>query len=182
MDKYAKKNISTEQSAPGEKARVSGPDEHTRRPQRNQTPPGEGPQKTDRSPLLRFSLPKENRLRKRADFQRVYNRGRRIEGRFMTAFILPSETSFHRLGVTATKKAVGNAVKRNRAKRLLRETFRLCKAELGGLRGNFDWVLNARRELVAVKLDGPVDEFKRIIAKIFEFESAANKDVDRGVD
>lgn len=84
----------------------------------------------------------------------------------MTVFIMPSETKFQRLGITASKKAVGNAVERNRAKRLLRESFRLSRAELDELDTKFDWVLNARRYLLKVKLEKPLEEFRQIVAKI----------------
>ena len=84
----------------------------------------------------------------------------------MTVFIVSSETNFQRLGITASKKAIGNAVQRNRAKRLLREAFRLNKIELNELDAKFDWVLNARRGLLNVKLEKPLDEFRQIVAKV----------------
>ncbi len=93
----------------------------------------------------------------------------------MTVFILPSETSFQRLGITASKKAIGNAVQRNRAKRLLRESFRLSKLELNELDGKYDWVLNARRSLLRVKLDKPLEEFRLIIEKVKNSEVKLNK-------
>ena len=67
----------------------------------------------------------------------------------MTVFFMPSDTEFQRLGITASKKAIGNAVMRNRSKRLLREAFRLSKLELGELETKYDWVINARRNLLA---------------------------------
>ncbi len=170
MDNYAKENISTKQPPSGEEARLSGADGDQKRTQRNQTTTGKRTQAINSSPLLDFSLPKDARLRKPREFRRVYAEGKCFEGRLMTVFIIPSESEFQRLGITASKKAIGNAVQRNRAKRLLRETFRLSKAELNGLETKFDWVLNARRNLLRVKLEQPLSEFRQIIEKVKKFE------------
>lgn len=165
---YGKENISTEQSPPGKEARVSRPHGDEERPRRSEAPPRKRTQKIDGSPLLSFGLPKEERLRKRSEFLKVYDKGRRIDGRYLTVFILQNGGPLHRLGVTATKKAVGKAHDRNRAKRLLRETFRLSKTELGTLGEKFDIVLNAKRAILAEKLAEPLAEFGQIVKRLSE--------------
>jgi ribonuclease P protein component len=164
--RYAEKNLSTKQSTTRQKARLSGEDGDQERPGRDQAPPSEGTQAINSSSLLSFALPKEERLLKRADFLRVYEQGKRIEGRFMTVFILPAKRAVHRVGVTATKKAIGKAHERNRAKRLLRESFRLSRAELDAVEQRYDWVLNARRSLLNVKLEKPLAELKQIVERV----------------
>lgn len=175
MYKYAKENISTEQSPPRKDARLSrqnGDQERTRRPE---TPPGERTQEINGSSLLDFSLPKDSRLRKPSEFRRVYDKGKRFDGKLMTIFLLPSETSLHRLGITASKKGIGKAYQRNRAKRLLREAFRLSKAELEILKDRYDWVLNARRGLLRINLAQVLEDFRLVIEKVKNSDSELTK-------
>lgn len=108
----------------------------------------------------------ETHLRGSNDFQRVYRSGRRYEGHFLTAFVLPNSLAHHRLGVTASRKALGKAVDRNRAKRLLRETFRIARARVESLQGKYDWVLNARRSLLTPESRKRLEEFEKIISSV----------------
>ena len=62
-------------------------------------------------------------IRRRDDFQQVYDQGARHGSRLMTVFILSRAGKVTRLGIAATRK-LGGAVQRNRAKRLIREIFR----------------------------------------------------------
>jgi ribonuclease P protein component len=66
------------------------------------------------------------RLRQRADYVAVQANGRKVHGRHVLAISRqrPDPTLEGRLGLTVTKK-VGNAVVRNRIKRMLREWMRL---------------------------------------------------------
>ncbi|MFN2454623.1 MAG: ribonuclease P protein component [Pyrinomonadaceae bacterium] len=109
-------------------------------------------------------------LRKPGEFRCVYTLGKRFDGHLMSAFIHPNNLPHHRFGITASRKAVGNAVARNRSKRLLREAFRLNAARLDEFQTKYDWVLNAKRRLVGVKLSEPLAEFQKIIANAAKIE------------
>ncbi|HYH85482.1 MAG TPA: ribonuclease P protein component [Pyrinomonadaceae bacterium] len=123
-------------------------------------------------------MPRNARLRKSADFRAVYGGGRRIEGRLMTVFILSNDLDLHRMGITASRKMGRRAVDRNRAKRLLREAFRLSAVELDILKTKYDWVFNARRRIVEVKLNAVTEELRRVIAQVMDekFDSIGRAD------
>lgn len=162
---YAEENVSTKQPKTRKEARVPGQNGDQERTSGAQAPQGERPQAAGSASLLSFGLPKAARIAKRADFLRVYQQGVCIEGRFMTVFFLPSGRELHRVGITATKKAIGKAHDRNRAKRLLRECFRLSRRELDAIDAKCDWVLNARRSISYAKLEKPLAEFREILKK-----------------
>jgi ribonuclease P protein component len=84
----------------------------------------------------------------------------------MTAFVISNNLGSHRLGITASRKVARHAVDRNRVKRLLREAFRLSVEDLSALQSSYDWVLNARRSLLKVKVDAVIDELRKIIAQV----------------
>lgn len=178
MNIYAKENISTKQPPPREETRISCENGDQKRTRCAETPQSQRTQEINGSTLLDFSLPKTNRLRKPREFRTVYEKGRCLKGRFMTVFIMPSGTDFQRLGITASKKISNKAHDRNRAKRLLREAFRLSRAELNELEIKYDWVLNARRSLLDVKLDAPLAELRQIIEKVKRIESKIVKGED----
>ena len=98
-------------------------------------------------------------IRKRAEFQRVYDRGWKISGRFATMFMLANDGEAGRLGIAATKK-FGGAVQRNRAKRLIREVFRRNKIAPG-----FDIVVVPRRELLDAGLTAFEAEYRRNVER-----------------
>lgn len=111
-----------------------------------------------------------NYLRDSREFQHVYRNGKRYDGVFITVFVLENDAVNHRLGVTASKKALGKAVQRNRAKRLLRETFRSNEPSLSALTKSYDWVLNAKPAVLSQKVNAPCEEFEGIIERVGRLE------------
>ena len=110
-------------------------------------------------------------LRGSNDFQKVYRQGKRYDGVLMTAFVLPNNLAHNRFGVTASRKALGNAVQRNRAKRLLKETFRLRSSSVNSLLQRYDWVINAKRRLPSLKVNAAIAEFENLVIRVANAES-----------
>jgi ribonuclease P protein component len=104
------------------------------------------------------------RLRKHADYQRVYKASRKQFGRQMAYFFMlrpdDAEPTTPRIGLTVGK-VMGKAVDRNRIKRRMREAVRRNLARLDGL--NVDVVLHPRRSVI--DLDFAILE--REVAQVF---------------
>jgi ribonuclease P protein component len=106
-----------------------------------------------------MSFKPHERIRRRADFQQIYEHGTRTRGRYSTFFTLPNSLPFGRLGIAATRK-LGGAVQRNRAKRLIREVFRLNKIAPG-----FDVVVVPRREMLDATLSTLEEDYRYNVAR-----------------
>lgn len=104
-----------------------------------------------------LSRERATRLRRGEDFRRILRRGRKLDGPLFTARVLPNESGCWRLGLAVSRR-LGGAVRRNRARRLLRECFRL---ERRRWRGAHDIVLIAKGDLLGCGLQQLRDEFER---------------------
>jgi ribonuclease P protein component len=99
------------------------------------------------------------RIRRRVEFQRVYDGGFRVSSRYSTVFLLPNAQSTGRLGIAATRK-LGGAVQRNKAKRLIREVFRRNKIAQG-----FDVVVIPKRELIDASLTVLEADYRTLVER-----------------
>lgn len=99
------------------------------------------------------------RIRRREEYQRVYDTGTKLHSRFCTLFVLPNGLELARLGIAATRK-FGGAVERNRAKRLIRDVFRRNKIALG-----VDVVVIPKRALLDVSQGAFEAEYRRLLER-----------------
>src|SRR5262245_12587267 len=77
---------------------------------------------------LRFNA--DLRLRSKLQFDAVYAGGRRIDDRFFALRVKVNGLAHPRVGLAVAVKTAGNAVKRNRIRRLVKESFRLAQHAL----------------------------------------------------
>jgi ribonuclease P protein component len=107
------------------------------------------------------------RLRKHADYQRVYRESRRYSSASMTYFFRireegePTGTQA-RIGLT-TGRVLGGAVERNRIRRRMREAARL---HLDELRQRVDVVLHPRKTVLEMEFARLEQEVSRIFAAV----------------
>ena len=87
------------------------------------------------------------KLKENRDFRRVYNRGKSYVCPYFVVYINKNRNDGIRLGITVGKK-IGNAVKRNRAKRVITAAFSAVYPQI--LPGN-DFVIVARTRILNVK-------------------------------
>ena len=76
-----------------------------------------------------------NRLKKQADFQKLFHKGKRVYSSSLSLVYRPCEKMT--MGISVGKKH-GTSVQRNRIKRLLREAFRAVQ---GNMQGTYTIVL-----------------------------------------
>jgi len=90
---------------------------------------------------------KPNVLRKKKDFSTLYNKGKSAGDRYVVVFCKKNGLSYNRTAFLASKK-VGKSVKRNRARRLMKEGYRDIKETLPK---GYDIIFIARNTIVDTK-------------------------------
>ena len=105
-----------------------------------------------------FELPRDEIIKSKRDFSRVYSKGKSFACRDMVIYILDDARLSGKVGFAAGKK-LGCAVIRNRVKRLLRETYRLCKKDISR---DCAILLVGRKNLTQAKLDTAIKSFREL--------------------
>lgn len=121
---------------------------------------------------MSLTWPRERRITRRAEYTACYNGGKRLFTKYFIVFARHSGTAgIGRLGLAVTKKC-GNAVARNRIKRVLRAFFRLHQHEMPSL----DIVVTPKKHLRADKFSLSLAE-SELLPMLAELSSTADAEV-----
>lgn len=107
------------------------------------------------------TLGKHERIRKRKQYVIIYQQGKRSYSENFTAVVCQNQLGTKRLGIAVSKK-VGGAVKRNRAKRLIREFFRLNKLKFSASR---DFVIVVKKDISSLTYQDVCRELESLLFK-----------------
>ena len=121
-------------------------------------------------PRVRFRLGVSTRLKRNRDFQKLKQAGKRMVAGCLIANWQETPAATSRLGVV-TSGRIGPAVVRSRARRLMRESFRMHRHDLVV---NIDLVLIARPSIVGKTRPEVTRDFLTILGKTGLLRKAEN--------
>ena len=104
---------------------------------------------------------KKTILRRKSDFSNIYKRGKSKGDRYVVLFYRKNRLPYSRYAFLASKK-VGNSVKRNRARRLMKESFRLSDVKL---KNGYDYIIIARKNIAGA--DVKCKDVKKSLESVF---------------
>lgn len=113
-----------------------------------------------------YTLEKEKILKKNRQFQQIYHRGRSYSNRYMVLYVFSGQDGKNKVGFAAGKR-LGNAVTRNRVKRLLREAYRLQQKKI---KKGTHVLLVGRKAMIGVKYEVVENAFQEIFRKAHLFK------------
>ncbi|MBU8849355.1 MAG: ribonuclease P protein component [Desulfobacterales bacterium] len=112
--------------------------------------------------MTNFCWPKKARLLKRAQFLTLSKQGKKLQTDCFIAIVLKETAQNNRIGITISKK-VGNAVERNRIKRIIREYFRHNKQNISGPK---DMNIIGRKGLTTLSNRQIIEKLDKLFSKI----------------
>jgi ribonuclease P protein component, eubacterial len=98
-------------------------------------------------------------IKKDYEFRRIYKKGRSYVNPAIVVYILKNKNGVNRVGITTSRK-IGDAVHRNRARRIIREAYRALE---GRLPAGYDFVFVARGRTCSLK----TQNVQRVMGGIF---------------
>ena len=103
------------------------------------------------------------RIVRSAVFREAFEQKVNEVGRFMVVWVRNGDDASSRLGVIASKRTFRRAVDRARAKRLIREAFRLNR---GNFVDGYDYVIVARHRILGVSRQIVEKDLMRLIGRL----------------
>ena len=110
----------------------------------------------------RMALNKQNRLKKKKDFEEVFKRGKAVKSSFLFAKYIRNDLGLPRVAFVVSAKVSKKAVDRNRIRRSLSEAFRLKLNEVSSI----DLILICDRKILNALRDDIVEDVENVIKKI----------------
>lgn len=86
-------------------------------------------------------------IKSNCDFRRIYGKGESFQGPALVSYVLKNRAGICRIGITTSKK-IGNAVERNRSRRVIRAAYSMIEERI---QGNYDIVFVARSKTKYIK-------------------------------
>ncbi len=86
-------------------------------------------------------------IKSNCDFRRVYGKGKSFQSPALVSYVMKNRAGICRIGITTSKK-IGNAVERNRARRVIRVAYRSLESKIDG---NYDIIFVARSKTKYIK-------------------------------
>ncbi|HEY7862698.1 MAG TPA: ribonuclease P protein component [Thermoanaerobaculia bacterium] len=109
---------------------------------------------------VRETFSRDDRLRKRREFEECYASGVRASGRHLQVFVLPADGA-KRLGLSVPRR-VGNSPTRNRIRRRLREIFRRHRDRISR---PVTLVVNARPSAARASFPELREDYEKTVAR-----------------
>ncbi|MCL2634337.1 MAG: ribonuclease P protein component [Oscillospiraceae bacterium] len=110
---------------------------------------------------------KYDSVKKNREFRSLFKNGKNSVTDAFVCYCFMNKLAVNRLGIVASKKSVGGAVKRNRAKRVIREAFRIAEPDLRSRTDKrYDFVFIARAKTTEYKSTQVYELMRELMEKL----------------